>query len=231
VKTAIHVANRCSDELRCASAYRHSRHARRYAASLRPSICVPQEITRKRQQNRHLLLAPANEFATLDRLGRYICTDGASPHSHHQWGHRNIQASEFVCASSTCIRYSRLICRIILFRSLRAFIRSTIRSISRTQIAANSSQRLSLNLAVASTIDAGSPPPTTYDGLDGSLTTLRGRRALMTAPAGPWSECHAGSTPAWCRQTACHLRLRWPPPALSRPIQRRCTPASDRFWP
>jgi hypothetical protein len=33
VKTAIHVANRCSDELRCASACRHSRHDRRYAAS------------------------------------------------------------------------------------------------------------------------------------------------------------------------------------------------------
>jgi hypothetical protein len=43
VKTAVHVANRCSNELLCASAQRHSRHVRPYAASLRPSICLPQE--------------------------------------------------------------------------------------------------------------------------------------------------------------------------------------------
>ena len=39
-KTAIHVANRCFDELRCASAQRHSRHARRYAASLREDALI-----------------------------------------------------------------------------------------------------------------------------------------------------------------------------------------------
>ena len=33
-KRAIHVANRCSIELQCASALRHSRHERRYAASV-----------------------------------------------------------------------------------------------------------------------------------------------------------------------------------------------------
>lgn len=38
-KRAIHVANRCWSELRSGSALRHSRHERRYAASLRPSIC------------------------------------------------------------------------------------------------------------------------------------------------------------------------------------------------
>jgi hypothetical protein len=42
-KRAIHVANRCSSELQCASALRHSRHEPRYAASLRPSICRAQE--------------------------------------------------------------------------------------------------------------------------------------------------------------------------------------------
>src|SRR6516225_5831169 len=42
-KRAIHVANRCSNELRRASALRHSRHEQRYAASLRPSICRAQE--------------------------------------------------------------------------------------------------------------------------------------------------------------------------------------------
>ena len=40
---AIHVANRCSNELRRVSALRHSRHEQRYAASLRPSICRAQE--------------------------------------------------------------------------------------------------------------------------------------------------------------------------------------------
>ena len=33
-KRAIHVANRCSNELQRVSALRHSRHDRRYAASL-----------------------------------------------------------------------------------------------------------------------------------------------------------------------------------------------------
>jgi hypothetical protein len=33
-KRAIHVANRCSIELQCASGLRHSRHERRYAASV-----------------------------------------------------------------------------------------------------------------------------------------------------------------------------------------------------
>src|SRR5262249_22707565 len=42
-KRAIHVANRCSNELRRVSALRHSRHEQRYAASLRPSICRAQE--------------------------------------------------------------------------------------------------------------------------------------------------------------------------------------------
>ena len=42
-KGAIHVANRCSNELRRLSALRHSRHEQRYAASLRPSICRAQE--------------------------------------------------------------------------------------------------------------------------------------------------------------------------------------------
>jgi hypothetical protein len=42
-KRAIHVANRCSSELRCVSALRHSCHEQRYAASLRPSICRAQE--------------------------------------------------------------------------------------------------------------------------------------------------------------------------------------------
>src|SRR6476469_10857913 len=42
-KRAIHVANRCSNALKCASALRHSRHEPRYAASLRPSICRAQE--------------------------------------------------------------------------------------------------------------------------------------------------------------------------------------------
>jgi hypothetical protein len=35
-KRAIHVAHRCSNELRRVSALRHSRHEQRYAASLRP---------------------------------------------------------------------------------------------------------------------------------------------------------------------------------------------------
>jgi GGDEF domain-containing protein len=42
-KRAIHVANRCRDKLHRVSAERHSRHDRRYAASLRPSICPAQE--------------------------------------------------------------------------------------------------------------------------------------------------------------------------------------------
>jgi len=42
-KRAIHVANRCSNELRRVSALRHSRHEQQYAASLRPSICRAQE--------------------------------------------------------------------------------------------------------------------------------------------------------------------------------------------
>src|SRR5262245_21744815 len=42
-KRAIHVANRCSNELRRVSTLRHSRHELRYAASLRPSICRAQE--------------------------------------------------------------------------------------------------------------------------------------------------------------------------------------------
>lgn len=33
-KRAIHIANQCSIELQCASALRHSRHERRYAASV-----------------------------------------------------------------------------------------------------------------------------------------------------------------------------------------------------
>ena len=42
-KRAIHVANRCPNKLHRVSALRHSRHDRRYAASLRPSICPAQE--------------------------------------------------------------------------------------------------------------------------------------------------------------------------------------------
>ncbi len=42
-KRAIHVANRCSNELQCVSSLRHSRHEQRYAASLRASICRAQE--------------------------------------------------------------------------------------------------------------------------------------------------------------------------------------------
>jgi acyl-CoA reductase-like NAD-dependent aldehyde dehydrogenase len=42
-KRAIHVANRRWNELQFGSALRHSRHERRYAASLRPSICQAQE--------------------------------------------------------------------------------------------------------------------------------------------------------------------------------------------
>jgi hypothetical protein len=42
-KPAIHVANRCSDELHRKSAQRHSRHDRRYTASVRPAICPTQE--------------------------------------------------------------------------------------------------------------------------------------------------------------------------------------------
>ena len=38
-KRAIHVANRCSNELHRASAERHSRHDGRYTASLRLAIC------------------------------------------------------------------------------------------------------------------------------------------------------------------------------------------------
>ncbi len=38
-RRAIHVASRCLSELRFGSALRHSRHERRYAASLRASIC------------------------------------------------------------------------------------------------------------------------------------------------------------------------------------------------
>jgi integrase len=42
-KRAIHVANRCPNKLHRVSALRHGRHDRRYAASLRPSICPAQE--------------------------------------------------------------------------------------------------------------------------------------------------------------------------------------------
>jgi hypothetical protein len=42
-KGAIHVANRCPDELHRGSTLRHSRHDRRYSASLRPSIGSTQE--------------------------------------------------------------------------------------------------------------------------------------------------------------------------------------------
>jgi hypothetical protein len=42
-KGAIHVANRCSDELHRVPAERHSRHDRRYPASLRPVSCPAQE--------------------------------------------------------------------------------------------------------------------------------------------------------------------------------------------
>jgi hypothetical protein len=42
-KGAIHIANRCPDELHRGSALRHSRHDRRYSASLRPSIGSTQE--------------------------------------------------------------------------------------------------------------------------------------------------------------------------------------------
>src|SRR5262245_29702844 len=42
-KRAIHVANRCPSKLPRVSALRHSRHDRRYAASLRSSICPAQE--------------------------------------------------------------------------------------------------------------------------------------------------------------------------------------------
>jgi ATP-dependent DNA ligase len=42
-KRAIHVASRCSRELHRAPGLRHSRHERRYLASLRPSICPAQE--------------------------------------------------------------------------------------------------------------------------------------------------------------------------------------------
>src|SRR5262245_12090925 len=42
-KRAIHVANRCPNKLHRVSALRHSRHDRRYAASLRRFICPAQE--------------------------------------------------------------------------------------------------------------------------------------------------------------------------------------------